>query len=97
MKPIARVRFDALALLWYFWFVGFCDQHFTVRASQGWKLCEEIEDGLLDGRHAELWRRSCDSFFPSRRFEAAGGQPSLPISITLHDNLLRSWVISRLF
>jgi hypothetical protein len=35
----------------------------TVRASSGWRSCEEVEDGLPDGRHARLWRRSVDSFF----------------------------------
>jgi hypothetical protein len=34
-----------LALLWHFLFVGFCDEHFTVRASSGRRPCEEIEDG----------------------------------------------------
>ena len=41
-------------------------------ASPGWRPCEEVEDGLPDGRHARLWRRSPNSFFPSRCFEAAG-------------------------
>jgi len=54
---------DKLALLWQFWLCGFCEEHLTVRASQGWRLFEEIEDRLPDGRHARLWRRSCDSFF----------------------------------
>jgi hypothetical protein len=62
----------SLALLWQILFVGFCDRHFTVRAAQGRRPCEEIEDGLPDGWNAGSWRRSCDSFFPSRRFEAAG-------------------------
>ena len=61
-----------LALLWQILFVGFCNKHFTVRASQGRRPCEEIEDGLPDGWYARLWRRSCDSFFPSHRIEAAG-------------------------
>ncbi len=54
---------DKLALLWHFLFRGFCEEPVTVRASQGWRLCEDVEDGLPDGRHARLWRRSCDSFF----------------------------------
>ena len=58
----------ALALLWQF----FGEELLTVRALPGWRACEEIEDGLPDGRHARLWRWSSDFFFPSRCFEAAG-------------------------
>ena len=43
-----------------------------MRALQGWKPDEEVEDGLPDGGHARLWWRSCDFSFPSRCFEAAG-------------------------
>src|SRR5689334_23350035 len=47
-----------LALLWQFF-----DEEFpTVRTLPGWRACEEIEDGLPDGRHARLWWRSPDSF-----------------------------------
>src|ERR1017187_6543555 len=52
-----------LALLWHFLFDVFSEEHLTMRASQGWRPCEEVEDRLPDGRHAWLWRRSCDSFF----------------------------------
>jgi hypothetical protein len=52
-----------LALLWHFWFGGSREERFTVRASQGWKPHEEVEDGLPDGGHARLWWRSCVSFF----------------------------------
>ena len=39
-----------LALLWQFF-----DEKFpTVRTLPGWRACEEIEDGLPDGRHARL-------------------------------------------
>ena len=34
-----------------------------MRALPGWRACEEIEDGLPDGRHARLWRWSSNSFF----------------------------------
>ena len=37
----------------------------TVRASLGWRRCEEVEDGLPDGRHARLWWWPPDSFFPA--------------------------------
>ena len=63
MHGVVRWRLTNLALLWYFWFSGSCKEHFTVRASQGRRPYEEVEDGLPDGRHARLWRRSCDSFF----------------------------------
>lgn len=43
-----------------------------MRASQGRRAREKIEDGLPDGRHARLWRWTCDSFFPSCCFDAAG-------------------------
>ena len=43
-----------------------------MRALPGWRACEEIEDGLPDGRHARLWRWSFDSSFSSCCFEAAG-------------------------
>src|SRR6516165_4288584 len=48
-----------LALLWQF----FGEEFLTVRALRGWGASEKIEDGLPDGRHARLWRRSADSFF----------------------------------
>jgi hypothetical protein len=40
-------------------------------ASQGWRPCEEVKDGLPDCRHAGLGRRACESLFPPRCFEAA--------------------------
>ena len=52
-----------LALLWQFRFGGVGEEFLTVRASLGWRPCEEVEDGLPDGRHARLWRRSPNSFF----------------------------------
>jgi hypothetical protein len=52
-----------LALLWQFGFDGVGEEFLTVGASPGWRPCEKIEDGLPDGRHARLWRRSPDSFF----------------------------------
>ena len=58
-----EARVGTLALLWHFWFGGFREEGFTVRALQGWKPDEEVEDGLPDGGHARLWWRSCDSFF----------------------------------
>jgi hypothetical protein len=61
-----------LALLWQFRLAMFGEKFLTVGASLGRRPCEEIEDGLPDGRHARLWRRSPDSFFPSRCSEAAG-------------------------
>ncbi len=60
------VRFmseDSLALLWQFGFDGVGEEFLAVGASPGWRPCEEVEDGLPDGRHARLWRRSPDSFF----------------------------------
>jgi transposase len=53
----------SLALLWQFGFDGVGDEFLAVGASLGWRPCEEVEDGLPDGRHARLWRRSPDSFF----------------------------------
>ena len=61
-----------LALLWQFRFAGVEEEFRTVWASPGWRPCEEVEDGLPDGWHARLWRRSPDSFFSSRCFETAG-------------------------
>ena len=55
--------FSPLALLWQFRFDGVGEEFLTMRTSPGWRLCEEVEDGLPDGRHAWLWRRSSDSFF----------------------------------
>jgi len=52
-----------LALLWQFRLSGVDQDFFTVRASPGWRPREDVEDGLPDGRHARLWRRSADSFF----------------------------------
>ena len=57
------IKILSLALLWHFGFSGSCEEHFTVRASQGRRPFEEVEDGLPDGRHARLWRWSCDFFF----------------------------------
>jgi hypothetical protein len=51
--------FPTLALLWQI----FGEEFLTVRALSGWRTCEEIEDGLPDGRHARLWRWSPASFF----------------------------------
>ena len=62
-EPSLRLVTDSLALLWQFGFDGVGDEFLTVRASPGWRPCEEVEDGLPDGRHARLWRRSPDSFF----------------------------------
>jgi hypothetical protein len=58
--PIAPNR---LALLWQFSFDGVGEEFLAGGASPGWRPCEEVEDGLPDGRHARLWRRSPDSFF----------------------------------
>ena len=52
-----------LALLWQVGIGRSCEAHLTVRASQGWRPCEESEYGLSDGWHARLRRRSPDSFF----------------------------------
>ncbi len=54
---------DLLALLWHFRLCDICEEDVTVRTSSGCLSFEEIEDGLPDGRHARLWRRSRDSFF----------------------------------
>ena len=59
----ARRNPDWLALLWHFRLDGVGEEFLTVRTSPGWRPCEEVEDGLPDGRHAWLWRRSPDSFF----------------------------------
>ena len=56
-------RLEQLALLWHFRLDGVGEEFLTVRTSPGWRPCEEVEDGLPDGRHAWLWRRSPDSFF----------------------------------
>ena len=57
-------RLDAfLALLWHFVFSGFFHQHLTVVASLRRRPCEEDEDGLPDGWHAGLGRRSWSAFF----------------------------------
>ena len=52
-----------LTLLWQFGFDGVGEEFLAVGASLGWRPCEEVEDGLPDGRHARLWRRSPGSFF----------------------------------
>ena len=59
----SRRRWLQLALLWQIRFGGVGEEFLTVRASLGRRPCEEVEDGLPDGRHARLWRRSPDSFF----------------------------------
>ena len=59
----SKGRASVLALLWQFGFDGVGEEFLTVGASPGWRPCEEVEDGLPDGRHARLWRRSPDSFF----------------------------------
>ena len=43
-----------------------------MRTSLWGRRREDVENGLPDGWHARLWRRSPDSFFPPRGFEAAG-------------------------
>ena len=78
MVRVTRLTFvSALALLWQFRFDGVGEEFLTVGASPGWRPCEEVEDGLPDGRHARLWWWSSNSFFPSRCFEAAGLQESV--------------------
>jgi hypothetical protein len=52
-----------LALLWQIRLTGVAEEFFTVRAPQGRRPCEEVEDGLPYGGHARLWRRSPDCFF----------------------------------
>ena len=59
-SPITPCR---LALLWHFRFGRRAEWAPTVRASGGWWSCEEVEDGLPNGRHARLRWRSRDSFF----------------------------------
>ena len=61
-----------LALLWQFGFGEIGEGLLTMWASPGWWSSEEFEDGSPDRRHARLWRRSPNSFFPARGFEAAG-------------------------
>ena len=63
VKGKANLGFEDLALLWQFRFAGVGEGFLTVGASPGWRPCEEVEDGLPDGRHARLWWRSPDSFF----------------------------------
>jgi transposase len=65
-EKVARktsVRVTTLALLWQFSFAMVGEGFLTVGTSPGWRPCEAVEDGLPDGRHARLWRRSPDSFF----------------------------------
>ena len=59
----AGARLLLLALLWQFKLAGADEEFLTVRASPWWRPCEEVEDGLPDGRHTRLWRRAPDSFF----------------------------------
>ena len=40
----ALSRSVALALLWQFRFAGVGEEFFIMRASPGWRLCEEVED-----------------------------------------------------
>ena len=61
-----------LALLWQIWRGGFAEEFRAVGTSPGRGAHEEVKDGLPDGRQARLWRRSPNSFFPSRGLEAAG-------------------------
>ena len=61
-----------LAPLWHILIDRVCKRLLTVWASSGWGPREPVEDGLSDRWHAGLWRRSPDSFFPSRCLEAAG-------------------------
>src|SRR5258708_3592920 len=60
---VASAISEELALLWQFRFAGVGEGFLTVGTSPGWRPCEEVEDGLPDGRHARLWWRSPDSFF----------------------------------
>ncbi len=53
----------SLALLWHFMIGDACEQLLTVRASQRWRPCEEVQNGLPDGRHARLRWWPADSFF----------------------------------
>ena len=52
-----------LALLWQFRSDGVGEEFLTVRASLGWRLGKEVEDGLPNRRHGWLWRWAPDSFF----------------------------------
>ena len=52
-----------LALLWQFGFAGIGEQFLTMRTPLGWRPSEEVKDGLPDGRHGRLWRRSSNFFF----------------------------------
>ncbi|AZG78945.1 DUF4158 domain-containing protein (plasmid) [Methylocystis rosea] len=63
-------RFDRprrLALLWQFRLDGFGEQPITMRTSLWGRSREDVENGLPDGWHARLWRRSPDSFFSAPR------------------------------
>ena len=60
LDPEQRGR---LALLWQIRFEGVCEEFLTVRASHGSRPRKKFEDGLPDGWHARLWRRSPNSFF----------------------------------
>ena len=52
----------SLSTLWQFGFDDVGEEFLAVGASPGWRPCEEVEDGLPDGRHARLWRRSPNFF-----------------------------------
>lgn len=57
-----RSLIPRLALLWHFR-IDVCERLLTVGASEVWRPCEEVENGLSNSWHARLRRRSSDSFF----------------------------------
>ncbi len=69
LLPIPVLRRDAtlgvynLSLLWHIGINDAHEGHFTVRASQRRRTCEEVESGLSDRGHARLRRWPADSFF----------------------------------
>ena len=52
-----------LALLWQSGRRSGCERLIAMGAVCRWRSCEDVEDGLPDGWHARLRRRSPDSFF----------------------------------
>ena len=76
MEKIAEINRNELALLWQIVRDGLGEDFITMRASPWRWSCEEVKDGLPDGRHGRLWGWPSDSFFPSRCFEAAGLEES---------------------
>ena len=64
VEPIsAELNAANLALLWQIGIESLCETSFTLRTSQERRPCEEVENGLSDGRHAGLRWWPPGSFF----------------------------------